>query len=217
MVGQKPFVGQSPPVHPRLQAVYLVRCDARSIEERARAIAVEQSVEMPVSAITDAFVRSEIVGRVETIAEKQSNVFEVRISLAAETVGRDPGQFLNMLFGNTSLHEDVVLADVTVPKELIETFGGPRHGLDALRRRGGAPARALTASRLKPQGLPAARLAQVAQDFARAGIDYIKDDHGLADQSYSPFAARVEAVAGALRRLEQAGGRGARYVPSLSG
>ena len=204
-------------MHPRLQAIYLVRCDARSIEERARAIAVEQSVEMPVSAITDDFVRSEIVGRVETIAEKESNLFEVRISLAAETVGRDPRQLINMLFGNTSLHDDVVLADVAVPKELIEVFGGPRHGLDALRRRAGAPARALTASPLKPQGLPAARLAQLAQDLARAGIDYIKDDHGLADQSYSPFAARLEAVAGALRSLEQASGRGARYVPSLSG
>ena len=201
----------------RLQAIYLVRCDARSIEERARAIAVEQSVEMPVSAITDDFVRSEIVGRVETIAEKERNLFEVRVSLAAETVGRDPGQLINMLFGNTSLHEDVVLADVTVPKELIEAFGGPRHGLDELRRRVGAPVRALTASPLKPQGLPAARLARLAQDFARAGIDYIKDDHGLADQSYSPFAARLEAVAGALRSLEQASGRGARYVPSLSG
>jgi S-methyl-5-thioribulose 1-phosphate isomerase len=201
----------------RLQAIYLIRCDARSIEERARAIAVEQSVEMPVSAITDDFVRSEIVGRVESIAEKDSNLFEVRISLATETVGRDPGQLINMLFGNTSLHADVVLADVAVPKELIETFGGPRHGLDELRRRVGAPVRALTASPLKPQGLPAGRLAQLAQDFAGAGIDYIKDDHGLADQSYSPFAARLEAVAGALRSLEQASGRVARYVPSLSG
>jgi ribulose-bisphosphate carboxylase large chain len=204
-------------VLPRLEAIYLVRCDARSIEERARAIAVEQSVEMPVSAITDDFVRSEIVGRVEAIAEKESNLFEVRISLATETVGRDPGQLINMLFGNTSLHEDVVLADVTVPKELIEALGGPRHGLDALRRRVGAPARALTASPLKPQGLPAARLAQLAQDFARAGVDYIKDDHGLADQSYSPFAARLEAVAGALGGLEQGSGRATRYVPSLSG
>jgi ribulose-bisphosphate carboxylase large chain len=201
----------------RLQAIYLIRCDARSIEERARAIAVEQSVEMPVSAIPDDFVRSEIVGRVESIAEKDSNFFEVRISLATETVGRDPGQLINMLFGNTSLHADVVLADVAVPKELIETFGGPRHGLDELRRRVGAPVRALTASPLKPQGLPAGRLAQLAQDFARAGIDYIKDDHGLADQSYSPFAARLEAVAGALRSLEQASGRVGRYVPSLSG
>src|SRR4029453_10056165 len=118
-----------PPVHPRLQAIYLVRCDARSIEERARAIAVEQSVEMPVSAITDDFVRSEIAGRVEAIAERDSGLFEVRISLAAETVGHDPGQLINMLFGNTSLHEDVVLCDVALPKDLVEAFGGPRHGL----------------------------------------------------------------------------------------
>ena len=47
---------------------------------------------MPVSAITDDFVRSEIVGRVEAIAEKERNLFEVRVSLAAETVGRDPGR-----------------------------------------------------------------------------------------------------------------------------
>jgi ribulose-bisphosphate carboxylase large chain len=206
-----------PSVHPRLQAIYLVRCDARSIEERARAIAVEQSVEMPVSAIEDDFVRSEIVGRVEAITERQNSLFQVRISLAAETVGHDPGQLINMLFGNTSLHEDVVLTDVALPNELIEVFGGPRHGLHELRRRVGAPVRALTCSPLKPQGLPAARLAELATHFAQAGIDYIKDDHGLADQAYSPFAARLEAVAAALRTVEQSSGLAARYVPSLSG
>jgi ribulose-bisphosphate carboxylase large chain len=170
-------------VHPRLQATYLVRCDARSIEERARAIAVEQSVEMPLSAIEDDFVRSEIVGRVEAITERQNKLYEVRVSLAAETVGRDPGQLINMLFGNSSLHDDVALTDVVLPKELIEVFGGPRHGLNALRQRVGAPVRAMTCSPLKPQGLPAAKLAELAKDFAQAGIDYIKDDHGLADQN----------------------------------
>src|SRR5262249_3031746 len=193
MVAPEPFVGQSPPVHPRLQAVYLVRCDARSIEERARAIAVEQSVEMPLAAITDDFVRSQIVGRVEAIAEKESNLFEVRISLAAETVGQDPGQLINMLFGNTSLHEDVVLADVALPKELIARLGGPRHGLEELRRRVGAPLRALTASALKPQGLPPGKLAELAEDFAQAGIGYIKDEHGLPRQTYSPVAERLQA------------------------
>src|SRR5262252_2893363 len=211
------MVAQEPSVHPRLQAVYLVHSDARSIDERARAIAVEQSVEMPVAAIEDDFVRSEIVGRVEAIAERDNSLFEVRISLAAETVGGDPGQLINMLFGNTSLHEDVVLTDVALPKDLVGLFGGPRHGLDELRRRVGAPARALTCSPLKPQGLQAARLAELAQDFAQGGVDYIKDDHGLADQAYSPFAARLEAVAAALRSIEQLRGRAPRYVPSLSG
>jgi S-methyl-5-thioribulose 1-phosphate isomerase len=200
----------------RLQAVYHVRSDARSIEERARAIAVEQSVEMPLSAVTDDFVRSEIVGRVEVIGEKASGLFEVHISLAAETVAHDPGQLINMLFGNTSLHEDVTLHDVALPAELVRAFGGPRHGIRGLRQRAGAHARALTCSPLKPQGLPATELAELARRFAQGGVDYIKDDHGLADQAYSPFAQRVAAISAALR------GRDAmvpiaHYVPSLSG
>jgi ribulose-bisphosphate carboxylase large chain len=198
-------------VSARLEAVYRVRCDARSIEARARAIAVEQSVEMPLAAIDDEFVVTSIVGRVDEIVERQDGEFEVRIALAGETVGDDPGQLLNMLFGNTSLHEDVVLEDVAFPGELAGRFGGPRHGLEGLRRRVAAGGRAMTATALKPQGLPPRRLATLAARFAQGGIDYIKDDHGLADQAYSPFAARVEAVAAAL-----AGGR-ACYVPSLSG
>jgi ribulose-bisphosphate carboxylase large chain len=86
-----------------------------------------------------------------------------------------------------------------------------------LRRRVGAPARALTSSALKPQGLPPAALAALARGFAQGGIDYIKDDHGLADQAYSPFAARLDAVTAALRAVERPDGRAARYVPSLSG
>ena len=197
----------------RLTAVYRVRCDARSIEARAHSIAVEQSVEMPLAAIDDEFVLERIVGRVDGIIEQEAGWFEVRIGLAAATVGDDAGQLLNMLFGNSSLQDDVVLCDVVLPRELAAFFGGPRHGAAGLRRRVAAPARALTATALKPQGLPPGRLAQLAARFAQGGIDYVKDDHGLADQAYSPFAARVEAVAAALHSV---GGR-TRYVPSLAG
>ena len=198
-----------------LLATYHVTSDARSIDDRARAIAVEQSVEMPVSAIDNDFVLSEIVGRVESVRVLEADrLFEVRIALNAETMGDDAGQLINMLFGNTSLHDDVVLHDVELPGAMVETFAGPRHGLPGLRQRIGAGERALTCSALKPQGLPAEKLVELAQRFAQGGIDYIKDDHGLADQSYSPFALRVTAVGEALR----ASGQGpTRYVPSLSG
>ena len=202
---------------PGLEAIYRVRSDASSIEDRARAIAVEQSVEMPVSAIEDDYILSNLVGRVVGIERRDAGTFEVRIALAAETVGQDPGQLINMLFGNTSIHDDVVLHDAEIPAELIKSFGGPRHGLHGLRQKVGAGDRALTCSALKPQGLPPEKLAALAEKFAVGGVDYIKDDHGLANQAYSPFAARVAAIAPALRAVEQATGRAARYVPSLSG
>src|SRR5262249_45233054 len=190
-----------------------VRSDARAIEERAHALAVEQSVEMPITAIDDDFVLGEIVGRVLAIEEIGEDLFAVRIALAAATVGDDPGQLINMLFGNSSIQDDVVLHDVDFPTELIKTFGGPHHGLEGLRARVGAGRRALTCTALKPQGLPPAALAELAARFAQGGIDYIKDDHGLADQAHSPFAARVEAIAAAVRKA--AADRPVRYVPSL--
>ena len=197
----------------RLQAIYHIRSDARSIDERARAIAVEQSVEMPVSAIGDKYVLSEIVGRVEAVRELAAGLYEARISLSAATVGDDPGQLINMLFGNSSIHDDVTLFDADFPAELTSRFGGPRHGLHDLRQRVNAGPRALTCSAIKPQGLPPEKLAALARRIADGGIDYIKDDHGLADQAYSPFVARVDAIAAALG----GGGNSVRYIPSLTG
>jgi ribulose-bisphosphate carboxylase large chain len=200
-----------------LLAIYHVRCDAQSIERRAHAIAIEQSVEMPLSAIDDDFVLERIVGRVVDISEIKDGLFAVRIALSPLTVAGDPGQLMNMLFGNTSLHDDATLVDVEFPSDVAVSFGGPRHGVDGLRRRVRAGRRALTCSALKPQGLDCERLAELAESFARGGIDYVKDDHGLADQSYAPFAARVAAICGRLRSTAQASGRSTGYVPSVSG
>jgi ribulose-bisphosphate carboxylase large chain len=202
----------------RLCVSYHVTCDAAAIEARAQAIAVEQSVEMPLQGIDDEAVLSGIVGQVEHIADLGGGTFAVRIALAAATIGQhqgrsDAGQLLNMLFGNTSLHHDVVLADVDV-SVLREMFNRPNHGISGLRQRLGAPSRALTGSALKPQGLSTPQLAELARRFALGGLDFIKDDHGLADQAYSRFADRVPACAAAIAH---ASGHRTRYIPSLTG
>jgi ribulose-bisphosphate carboxylase large chain len=206
-------------VQDRLIAIYHIRGQAATIEARAKAIAVEQSVEMPLEAIDDPFVREDIVGRVEAISDKGGGLFEVRLALAAATIGRehapDAGQLLNMVFGNTSLHEDVALHDVVLPGAIERDFGGPRHGLAGLRSRVGAEGRALTAAALKPQGLPLTQLASIAQRLAEGGIDYIKDDHGFADQAYAPVVARIETIANALVAADRE--KTSHYVPSLSG
>lgn len=201
----------------RITVIYHVRGDAASVEARARAIAVEQSVEMPLEAIDEPAVLRDIVGEVQAIDDLGGGAFAVRIGLAAATIGNDAGQLLNMLFGNTSLHDDVVLRDVALPAELTAGFGGPRNGIAGLRQRVGAHGRVLTCSALKPQGLSPERLGILAEHFARGGIDFIKDDHGLADQDYSRFADRVRACAAAVSRAADATGHPTRYVPSLSG
>lgn len=199
----------------RITAIYRVTDSAATIEARAKTIAVEQSVEMPVSAIQKRDVLDNIVGTVEDIADLGGGTFELRIGLAVSTTGLEAGQMLNMLFGNSSIHADIVLHDAIFPDEIVRTFAGPHHGIDGLRTRVGAKTRALTCSALKPQGFSPAELADLAAQFTRGGIDYIKDDHGIADQTYSPFAERVPAIAAAVRDAQ--GDVPTRYLPSLSG
>lgn len=172
---------------------------------------------MPLEPIDDDFVKSEIVGQVDAIVDRGDGVFDVRIGLSDATVGNDAGQLLNMLFGNTSLHGDVSLCEVMLPPQAARDFGGPNVGVRGLRESVGAKNRALTCSALKPQGLSARDLGALAGRLAAGELDYIKDDHGLADQGYSPFADRVRACADAVSKVNRASGHATRYVPSLSG
>jgi ribulose-bisphosphate carboxylase large chain len=200
----------------RIGVVFHVRAEPGTIEARARGIAVEQSVEMPVEPIDDAFVLDEIVGRVEGIRDLRGGLYEVTIGLASITTGCDAGQMMNMILGNTSLQDGITLVDAHFPEDIVKAFGGPNHGLDGLRARVNAKG-ALSAAALKPQGSTSQALARLAHAIALGGIDFIKDDHGIADQFYSPFAERVPLIAEAVASARAGTGIPTRYLPSLNG
>ncbi|MFA7505660.1 MAG: RuBisCO large subunit C-terminal-like domain-containing protein [Burkholderiaceae bacterium] len=206
----------------RILVRYRIEADPARIEARAAALALEQSVEMPAGAITDPALRAAVPGRVERIAPlpgepDQASAFEVDISLATATVGGEPGQLLNMLFGNCSLQADVRLLDARLPAALLAALPGPAFGIAGLRAACGAGERPLSCTALKPQGMTPAALAELAGRFARAGIDIIKDDHGIAQQAVAPFEARVPAVQRAIDAANRATGGRTIYAPNLSG
>ena len=200
-----------------IEATYRVRATAAAIDARAQAIALEQSVEAPLAAVGDARVLKEVVARVGGIVPAGPEAFHVTIRLAVETTGFDAGQLLNMLFGNTSLQDDVSLADAEFPPTFAAHFGGPRFGIRGMREVTGAHGRPLTCSALKPQGMSAPQLASIARTFALAGIDVVKDDHGLADQAAAPFAERVRHVQRAVDDANRETGGRCVYAPSLTG
>lgn len=94
--------------------------------------------------------------------------------------------------------------------------GGPSMGIDAIRRKWQIPDRALSSTALKPLGSRTEQLAERAYHFARGGIDLIKDDHGLFDQSVAPFRKRVEACLQAVDRASQETGYRSRYFPNIT-
>ncbi len=195
----------------RFAVTYHIRSDASQIEARAQSIAVEQSVEMPIDAIEHQDILDHTVGKVADITDLGDGLFQVRIDLSLASTGLEAGQLINMLFGNSSIYDDVALADADFPDALMAAFPGPGPGMVGLQ--GNNLRRALTGSALKPQGLPPQGLAKIAAKLAAGELDFIKDDHGLADQAYAPFAARVKACAKAVREANPA----TRYIPSVTG
>ncbi|MDQ3025177.1 MAG: RuBisCO large subunit C-terminal-like domain-containing protein [Pseudomonadota bacterium] len=200
----------------RIRATYRITADPSESQARAQALAAEQSVEMPVGAITDPHVLSEILARVEEI-RPSAGTFEVVLGIAAATTGGEASQLLNMLFGNCSLQPEIELIDVEFPEGCERAFSGPRFGIDGIRRIAGVPNRPLTCTALKPQGSPIEHLAALARTFALAGIDVIKDDHGVANQSFGPFADRVPAVQRAIHQANRETGGHTLYAPTFSG
>ncbi|MGE5088081.1 MAG: RuBisCO large subunit C-terminal-like domain-containing protein [Candidatus Levyibacteriota bacterium] len=200
-----------------IDAVYRVQAGRGDIGARAQAIALEQSIEAPLAAVGDERVLREVVAQVGDIVPAGAQAFDVTIRIAVETTAGEAGQLLNMLFGNTSLHDDVALVDATFPADFALGFGGPAFGIPGIRRITGAVGRPLTCSALKPLGLSARALADIARTLALAGIDVIKDDHGLADQAAAPFAERVREVQRAVDEANGETGGHCVYAPSLSG
>jgi ribulose-bisphosphate carboxylase large chain len=200
-----------------IEVVYRVRADPEQIAGRAEALLLEQTVELPRSCLGTAFVRDHVVGRVVEVTQAGADTWRVTIAQPEATAAGDPAQLLNVLCGNSSLQEDIELEDVRVPLRLGRELGGPRFGIAGLRRVTGVAGRALTATALKPMGLSVVEIAELCRTFALGGIDVIKDDHGLADHSFCPFADRVRSCLAATEDVAQSMGRRAVYVPNLIG
>lgn len=200
-----------------LVATYRIRTNQREAQARAQALAIEQSVEMPPEAIADAALRTTMTARVESLirapveaqfsapahgAARPDEHWLARISFSPRSFDADPLQLLNVLFGNCALQTDVELLDASLPAAFTASMPGPRFGIEGFRKAigPGAASRPLSCSALKPQGSEPAHLAQLAYVLARAGMDVIKDDHGIANQPVAPVAARVAAVQRAIER-----------------
>jgi|CXWL01.1.fsa_nt_gi ribulose-bisphosphate carboxylase large chain len=215
----------------RLRVTYEVTAgDAAGAEVRVAAIAREQTVEIP-PGIVDAAFEARVVGAVG-VARASSAASAGGGRRWLVTVAYDPAlaglvaaappavdlpQLLNVLFGNVSMWQGVRVVDVDWPPSVLAALPGPRHGLAGLRALCGVPRRPLLCGALKPLGLPVEELAALAARAAGAGVDLVKDDHGLADQPAAPWAERVSRCQEVVTAAAARAGTRTLYVPNLSG
>ncbi len=201
----------------RIVVTYRIRTECSNASARALDICLEQTVEVTEDIIKDPWIGDHIVGKIEETKEIGNNTFHVIISYAEEITGYSISGLLNLIYGNISLKRGLWIEKLELPLSFVSHFRGPRFGTRGIRDRLGIHHRPLLAAPLKPLGKSPEALAKLCYELALGGIDIIKDDHGLADQSFCPFRERVQLCLKAIRKAQMETGRTILYFPSLTG
>lgn len=193
---------------------YQIRAESsREAKQKAEKLSLEQTVELPTDAVPG--IAKSSIAQVLSLDEIDINTWIATLNFPAHIVGNDLTQFLNVLFGNSSLHHGIKIVDIE-DDILNRIFNGPAFGIKGIRNRVGVTERALSCTALKPVGLNTSDLAERAYKFSRGGIDIIKDDHGITNQEVAPFRARVAACVRAVRKGEQYSGKKTLYFPNIT-
>jgi ribulose-bisphosphate carboxylase large chain len=190
--------------------------DAAEARAVARGICLEQTVELPDELLAEDDIRAHVVGRIEALEPVSAGHFDVDISYAAECAAGELTQLLNVIFGNTAMQLGIRVMSLDLRAGLLGRFRGPRFGREGLRALLGVHGRPLFGTALKPMGLPAPELAELAYQLALGGVDVIKEDHGLTDQPFAPFAERVPRCTEAVARANRQTGYRCLYMPNVT-
>lgn len=202
----------------RFSVIYHVTGDEKEAYAKVRDICVEQTIEYPYELLSPGFIKDEVVGRIESFAPLAGHRgYQAVVSYAVELTANELTQLLNVVFGNISIKPGILVDKLILPDSLLAHFKGPRFGREGLREVLGVYHRPLLFTAIKPMGLTAKELAKIVYQCALGGIDIIKDDHGLTNQSFAPFEERVTLCGEAVHKANSETGRKSIYVPNITG
>jgi len=195
-----------------LIAKYRVETDL-PINKAAEAIASEQSTG----------TWTEVKGADNPLAARviglEGNLVEIGFPVELFEPGNIP-QYLSVIAGNLfglGALKKVRLQDVVFPEKLVRAHSGPRVGIEDARQILGVFDRPLVGTIVKPKvGLDPTGTAEVAAAAVRGGLDLVKDDETLTDQSFCPMVPRVDAVMTALDKAEMETGKKAFYAVNVT-
>jgi len=201
----------------RFRVRYQILGDEKTARARAEDICIEQTIEYPADLVPEGGIREHVFGRIETFEPTGPDRYETVISYADEISGYEFPQLINVIFGNISMKPALRLMALDLSDDLLSHFKGPRFGVAGLRELIGEPQRPLLFTAIKPIGLSAEQLADMAYKLALGGLDIIKDDHGIANQPFAPFKERVTRIVEAVAEANAKTGFNTLYAPNVTG
>ncbi|UCH57255.1 MAG: type III ribulose-bisphosphate carboxylase [Candidatus Bathyarchaeota archaeon] len=162
-----------------------------TIEEAAGGVAAESSIGTWTELTTEKPYVRELQARVFSI---EGNEIKVAYPIGLFEAGNMPN-VLSSVAGNVFGLEDIRrlrLEDIHLPSKLVDSFPGPKHGVEGVRRLLMVKGRPLVGTIIKPKlGLRTPDHAEVAHQAWVGGCDVVKDDENLSGQGFNSFEERV--------------------------
>lgn len=129
-------------------------------------------------------------------------------------------QILSSIAGNIygmKAIKNLRLLDISFPKKIVDSFKGPRLGIEGIRKLLNVKKRPLTGTIVKPKvGLNPKEHAEVCYKAWIGGLDIVKDDENLTSQSFNPFKERVKRTLEVKAKAEHETGERKTYMPNIS-
>ncbi len=201
----------------RFRVHYRLAGTEAEARELADVIRVEQTVEIPADLVPDGDISDYLVGKVEAFEPIDEGHYAVTINYAIEVAGTELPQLLNILWGTGSFLNGFKVEGVDLPDSLLKYYRGPRFGPQGWREILKVYDRPLLCTAIKPMGLSAEQLADMAYKCALGGLDIIKDDHGITDLPFCSFEERVESCSEAVAKANRETGLNCLYVANVTG
>jgi len=187
-----------------------------SLWEAAGGIAAESSI----GTWTDLTTVKPYINRLKaTVFQIEGN--NCKIAYPAELF--EPGNMPNILssvagnvFGLDAL-QHLRLNDIHFPEKLVNSFLGPKYGVEGVRNITEIKGRPLVGTIIKPKlGLNTVDHAKVAYNSWLGGCDIVKDDENLSNQAFNPFEDRVIKTLEARDKAEEETGEKKVYLINIT-
>ena len=202
-------------------ATYQLKGESGSFEKKAEGIALGLTVgswtELP---LLEQEQLRKYKGRVVSVEEREDegSWAEVKIGYPGHNYSNDIPAILTTVFGKLSLDGEVKLLDLEFSEDLKKSYPGPRYGIEGIRELTGVYERPLLMSIFKGViGRDLTFLENQLRAQALGGVNVVKDDEILFDNSLTPFYERVRLGKKVLDGVFEETGKRTLYAVNLTG
>ena len=187
-----------------------------SLKQAAATVALESSVGTWSELSTEKDYMKKLAAKVFSI--KGKNV-KIAYPLGLFEKGNAPN-ILSSIAGNIfgmKAVKNLRLEDIKIPKEILNSFYGPKFGIKGIRKMMKIKERPLLGTIIKPKlGLKTKDHARVAYDAWVGGCDVVKDDENLASQKFNQFEERLARTLEKANKAEEQTGEKKAYLVNVT-